>query len=192
MDPLEQMKEQLALLRCKLERQEIISDRLIRSIVHQKVQALNREALVLGVVAVLSIPYCTWVFYMLGTSLWFSLITAAFLAVAASYTWYSHRGLDRRSLAVSSLREVGQRIARMKMLYARWLCFSLPFVCLWLAWFAFEITGQADLSVERRVGILCGGAVGGIVGGIAGWMSYNRTQRLAREILDQVANLETA
>lgn len=192
MDPLEQMKEQLALLHCKLERQEIISDRLIRSIVHQKVQAINREALIIGTVSVLSIPYCTWVFSMLGTSLWFSMVTAVFLAVAAVYTWYSHRGLDRRSLTVSSLREVGQRIARMKMLYARWLCFSLPFICFWLAWFAFEIAGQADLSAERRIGILCGGAVGGIVGGIAGWMSYNRTQRLAREILDQVANLETA
>ena len=94
-------------------------------------------------------------------------------------------------MARASLCQVGQRVARMKLLYARWLRFSLPFLGIWLSWFTWEILQQMEYSMEYRVGILCGGAVGGLIGGFCGWLSYRRTQRLARAILDEIEGLDT-
>ena len=89
-----------------------------------------------------------------------------------------------------SLAEIGRRTARMKMLQARWLRFSIPFLIVWISWFAYEILTQAGVSREERTGILIGGAVGGVLGGIAGVVTYRRSQRLAAEIIEQVGEGE--
>lgn len=191
MDTLEQMKEQLRLLQDKLDRQTLVSERMLRAVVGHKVHALNRQALQIALVGVLGIPYCLWSFGMLHLSVPFQAVTVAFLALAVGYTWFSHRGLGSSSMSRASLCQVGQRVARMKLLYARWLRFSLPFLGIWLSWFTWEILQQMEYSMEYRVGILCGGAVGGLIGGFCGWLSYRRTQRLARAILDEIEGLDT-
>ena len=58
MDTLEQMKEQLRLLQDKLDRQTLVSERMLRAAVGHKVHALNRQALQIALVGVLGIPYC--------------------------------------------------------------------------------------------------------------------------------------
>ena len=190
MDTLEQMKEQLRLLQDKLDRQTLVSERMLRSVVSHKVNALNRQAVQIALVGLLGIPYCIWAFGMLNLSVLFRVVTVVFLALAVGYTWFSHRGLGSSAIANASLRQVGRRVARMKLLYARWLRFSLPFLGVWLSWFTLEILQQMEYSMEYRVGILCGGAVGGLIGGFCGWLSYRRTQRLARAILDEIKGLD--
>ena len=58
MDTLEQMKEQLRLLQDKLDRQTLVSERMLRSVVSHKVNALNRQAVQIALVGLLGMPYC--------------------------------------------------------------------------------------------------------------------------------------
>lgn len=186
----EEMKAQLDLLHQKLDKQTIVSDRLVRDVVRSKADSINRDALIITIVAILAIPYCVWLFISLQVDLAFTIVTAIFFIVAVIYNIYSHRGFQSSQLVGCSLAEIGRRTVRMKMLQARWLRFSIPFLIVWISWFAYEILTQAGVSREECMGILIGGAVGGVLGGIAGVVAYRRSQRLAAEIIEQVGEGE--
>ena len=185
-DDLEQMKQQMALLQRTLDRQTIINDRLLRDAVRAKAGSINRDSCVITVIGILAIPYCIWVFRFLHISVPFSIVTALFLLAAVAYNLFTHRGFRTSMLVSAPLADIARLTVRMKLLHARWLRFSLPFLFLWLSWFVYEILSLTSVSHDERLGILIGGAVGGMIGGIFGYVAYRRTQRLANEILQQV------
>lgn len=185
---IDEMKVQLQLLRHKLNDQKIVNDRLLQQIINRNVRRINRDTLIMTIVTVVAVPYCAGLFWWMHLSLAFTVVTVLFLVVAIVYTFYAHRGIRTSELINSSTAEVTQRIGRMKLLYARWLRFSIPFIICWLAWAAYEVMTLAGVSADERKGILVGGAIGGIVGGVLGYFNYRRTQRLASEILEQTEN----
>ena len=87
-----------------------------------------------------------------------------------------------KEVVSASLCEVARRTAQLRLLYARWLCFSLPFLFVWLCWFVWEIFRTVD-NESQRMGMLCGVAIGLVGGGSLGIYSYRRTQRKARNIV---------
>ena len=58
-----------------------------------------------------------------------------------------------------------------------------------MSWFVWEIFRTVD-NESQRMGMLCGAAIGLVVGGGVGIYSYRRTQRKAREIIEQIKDLE--
>ena len=186
MDTLEEMKEQLALLHQKLDNERIINDRLVRRVISRNAGRINRDGLLITIIAAIGIPYCIFAFSWMGISWLFSAVTAVFLLIAIIYTYYSHRMMRTEHLAACTLAEVTERIVRMKLLHARWLRFSIPFLIVWAIWFANEILSLTGTSDEERHAILIGGVVGGIIGAVMGIITYRRTQRLANEILDEI------
>ena len=186
MDTLEEMKEQLALLHQKLDNERIINDRLVRRVISRNAGRINRDGLFITIIAAIGIPYCIFAFSWMGISWLFSAVTAVFLLIAIIYTYYSHRMMRTEHLAACTLAEVTERIVRMKLLHARWLRFSIPFLIVWAVWFANEILSLTGTTVEERHAILIGGVVGGVIGAVMGIITYRRTQRLANEILDEI------
>lgn len=186
-DELAQMRNQLGLLHQKLDDQAIVNDRLVRSIVQGKVKTINRSAALIVAIALISIPYCLWVFlHLLHTSVAFAVVTILFLLIAVVYDRFTFRGFSTEDMARLPLAEIARRTVRMKRLYARWLCFSLPFLAVWTLWLAYELLVLVQVSADERKGLLIGGAIGWILGGTFGFMTYRKNQRLAREILEQV------
>ena len=186
MDTLEEMKEQLALLHHKLDNERIINDRLVRRVISRNAGRINRDGLFFTIIAAIGIPYCIYVFSWMGISWLFSAVTTVFFLIAIIYTYHSHRMIRTEHLAACTLAEVAQRIVHMKLLYARWLRFSIPFLIVWVIWFANEILSLTGTTAEERRGILIGGAVGGAIGAVMGIITYRRTQHLANEILDEI------
>ena len=186
MDTLEEMKEQLALLHQKLDNERIINDRLVRRVISRNAGRINRDGLLITIIAAIGIPYCIFAFSWMGISWLFSAVTAVFLLIAIIYTYYSHRMMRTEHLAACTLAEVTERIVRMKLLHARWLRFSIPFLIVWAIWFANEILSLTGTTDEERHAILIGGVVGGVIGAVMGIITYRRTQRLANEILDEI------
>lgn len=186
MDTFEEMREQLQLLHHKIDGQEIVDERHIRRAVGMRVRSINRQAAVMLFMSLFAIPYSAWALRFIGLSWPFAVVTMAFLAVALFYTAWSHRKVRSSQLATEPLREVARRVARMKRRYARWLYFSIPFLVGWVSWFACEIMGNTDIPYSERIGVMTGAAIGGLTGIVLGFMAYRRTQRLAREILEQI------
>ena len=184
----QEMKEQIALLKKTIERQDIVSDRLMRRTMKRKMRSLNREARFVYVLGAFALVYCNIVFFYMDLSLWFSLAITVFMLAAIGYTVWMHRGLSVEEISTGRLVEVGRKVARMKRMGQRWLRGVFPFLAVWFGWFVWEIW-QSEANKDLALGMIVGGAVGGIVGGIIGYMRYRNTQRLADEILDNIKDV---
>lgn len=184
----QEMKEQIALLKKTIERQDIVNDRLMRRAMKRKMRSLNREARFVYVLGAFALVYCNFVFLNMGLTLWFALATTVFMLAAIGYTVWAHRGLSAEEISTGRLVEVGRKVARMKRLGQRWLRGVFPFLAVWFGWFVWEIW-QSEANKDLAIGMIVGGAVGGVVGGVIGYMRYRNTQRLADEILDNIKDV---
>ena len=184
---LEQMKEQMNLLKEKIEKEKIVNQQLLRVAMKEKVSSLNRDAIIFVILGIVAIPYCTWVFIsILNMSWWFIGVTDLFFLAAIVYTYFSHKDIKAKELMDGNLIEVSKKIMRMRRMYANWLKFSIPFVIVWFVWFLFEVLGN---NVDEGTPFAIGGTVGGIIGGFIGTKMYYRTRNKTLDVIQQIKEL---
>ena len=183
----EEMRQQLNLLNKKLNKQSIINEKLIRRSMREKIQVIGRDAYLQCVVAIVATPLCVSIYWTQGMSLPFCIVTALFLIGAVIYTYWMHKGLRSNDLLTGELIQASQRIHRYKLLEARWLRFSIPFIIVWLGWMSVEIYLMS--STTEYIGYLCGGLFGLLLGGLWGTHFYRRSQRISSEVLQQIEEL---
>lgn len=185
---LEQMREQITLLRSKLDKEAIVNERLLRRAMHDKVRGITRDNRAVIIIGTLAIPYNFLVFDKLGISLSFSIATALLLVVCIAATWWGQRGLHADELLDGDVVSVGKKVLRLKQMNDRWLWFAIPMLILWLAWFYWEAYQQVGGTPLFR-GFVVGGIIGLIIGLIVGGKVRYRTQRRVREILAHIEEL---
>ncbi|MCR4995521.1 MAG: hypothetical protein K6A32_09165 [Bacteroidales bacterium] len=193
-DPqLEDMRQQMAMLKQKLEQQEIVNDQLIRESLQSKLRSVRIQKwgkMFFIFLAMLYVP--AMLYWLLHTEMWFCLLSMAFFAIAAIYDFYYMNGISEKSISRNQLLETGRLVARMKQMNARWLWFSIPFLIFWLATLIMQVINSGDLSSGNLQGFLYGCASGLIIGGTLGTIIYFRQQRRAQEIIDQIENITSA
>ncbi len=185
---LEQMREQITLLRSKLDKETIINERLLRRAMHDKVRGITRDNRVLIIIGTLFIPYVLIVFDYLGMSLWFSIATALLLAICVVVTWWSQRGLHADELLDGDVVSVGKKVLKLKQMNDRWLWYAIPMLILWFAWLYWEAYQQIG-GTPLFNGFVTGGVIGIVLGLILGGKVRRRTQRRAREVLAHIEEL---
>lgn len=182
---LQDMKEQISILKGKLDREAIVNDALIRKVLGEKADKLKIMGWGKTVVALLSIPMMVWCASFLGMSLNFTIVTTVLLTVAFLYTYSSHREINGTNLMCDDLIEVSGRVARLKQRYSTWIKFSIPVLAVWFSWFLYELY-NAGLPLQNLRAAVIGVAVGGVIGGIAGMMRYRKIQRISKELLQEI------
>ena len=185
---LEQMREQITLLRSKLDKEAIVNERLLRRAMHDKVRGITRDNRAMIIIGMLAIPYTFLAFDYLGISLWFSIATALLLGVCVVATWWGQRGLHADELLDGDVVSVGKKVLRLKQMNDRWLWYAIPMLILWLAWLFWEAYQQVGGTPLFR-GFVTGGVIGIVLGLIVGGKVRYRTQRRVREILAHIEEL---
>lgn len=181
---LDIMKQQLEILRTRLDSQKIVSDKHIRKAIRAGVSELNRRGrrvMALGIFAMLT---SALTFYRMGMSLWFCGATELMLAFCIFKTWRQHMALWDVDMSGESLVSVGKKVRELKQDYVRWLRVGIPMVLLWLAWFVVECL--ADGMDDASVALVAGGCVGGAFGLVIGLRMHHDTVRKADSILEQI------
>ena len=182
---LNDMRQQMDMLKKKLEQQEIVNDRIIRQSMRKDVAYINRTYTWTSVLALMMIPYCYWAFVVLaGFSIAFWVATSLFMLAAVGYTYYNGKDMFDSHLMNENLVEVHKKVARAKKRDSQWLLISIPVLILWIAWFAYEIYLKG--GSREVIGFAYGGTVGGIIGLIIGLRIHFKTQRKYREIIEQI------
>lgn len=185
---LEQMREQIALLRTKLDSEIIVNERLLRRTMHDKVRGITRDNTAMIIVGALATPYTFFTFQYLGLSMALCIFTSLFLAICVFVTWWSQRDLHADELLDGDVVSVGKKVMRLKQLNDRWLWYAIPMLVIWLVWLILEAYQQIGGTPLFR-GFVTGGVVGLVIGGIIGTKVRRRTQRRAREILAHIEEL---
>lgn len=185
---LEQMREQIALLRRKLDKETIISEQLLRRTMHDKVRGLRRDNRTMIIIGTLAIPYTAIVFNYLGMSLVFSIATCILLAVCILATWWSLRDLHADELLYGDVVSAGKKMLRFKQMNDRWLWFAIPMLLAWLAWLVWEAYQQIG-GTPLFNGFVTGAIVGVVIGAIGGGVYRSRMKRRVREVLAHIEEL---
>ena len=184
------MKEQLAILTQKLNKETIVNERLMRKTMKGKASWLRRKAIIESIVTILMIPYFIWVVpEVLGVSMELCIFTCCFMVLALGYNFYIHTNFRPDKFIQGDLLEARKDTLMLKKFYANWLKFiGIPFIVIFLGWFTHDI-GQIMQGDEQHYA-LGGVLVGLALGSIIGTYQYRKTQRTANEILEQIEEMK--
>lgn len=195
MQELEDMRSALASLKNKLDKQEIVNDRLLRQSMKSKMSWIKRYLWIslcfIPIVAVCFLPMTI----MLNLSWWLYGFTVVFVAGCVIADWYVNH-MDSREFLTGNLTETALKLRRMKTLRMKNEIVNFVVLVVWLAWMAWEIysKGQASPadSMERSLsmGFLVGGGIGGVIGLIIGLSIFFKMQRTNDEIIQQIEDVE--
>ncbi len=178
------MREQLELLKRKVEREERLGEKQIRHAMRRKVSYINRQGWSFVLLSLVAIPFFIWSRRVLPVSELFSWVTCGFLAVAALYTHLIHSELSSEDIAREHLLTVARKLMALKRNYNNWLLFSIPFVVVWIVWYVRELRTILSPEIFFSAMICC--AVGGVIGFVIGFHKHIQVQRTCSELLEQI------
>lgn len=182
---LDVMRQQLGILKQKLNEQTIVNDKLIRKAMSRKMSWIMKyiwfELLCL-------LPFATLCFVMmklmLPTISWFPIIGIILLMLADILLDFYVNRTSAKDWLSENLVETGRRLVWMKRM--RWwqLAISLPIA---IALFAWYFSGFTENEMLRS--IIAGGIVGGVIGFCIGIYILIKMNRTNDELIQQIRDL---
>ncbi len=186
---LDEMRQQMAILKDKLENQTIVNDRFIRRSIKRGVSTLNRRYLVMAIIALVMIPYGYWAFVMLnGLSVGLWIAMCVLMLTVVGFIYFNGSVLRDDNLMGGNLVEVKRKLALAKKRDGNWPWFGIPVALAWASWAVYEMAqkiGGSEYFVPCCI-------VGILVGALIGLKVHFRTQRHYRDVLEQLEDLEDA
>ena len=182
---LTELREQVALLKEKLMRQQIISEQNIVAAAQKGIGKLNKAGNIWSILGIFAVVYCSWAFHRFGLSDGFVIGTAIMLAVCAAVTIYAHQKLRSIDVANGNLVDISQRLISFRKIYSNWHLFSVPALLVW-CYFLYQ---DAQHMLEHAEGFLIAGCVGGLIGAIIGLKAHFKVIRDTDKVLKNINEL---
>ena len=183
-----EMRTQIALLKEKLNQQDIVNDRLIRASMRDKQQEINRKGIMMSIIGTIAIPLWIGIHYTSGISWALALTTCAIMIFCIAATWYCHRPINRAGLFTGDVKTVASAFAEVKHMYHIWITRFTPAIILpWLAWVCYEYQGILPFNSEQlwiTYTFILGGA---IIGFLIGYRMHCKVVDTCQEVIDQLA-----
>lgn len=187
---LNDLREQVSLLKNKLDAQAILSQNSMLNAVRKSVSKLGRSSWQISLMGFLGAAFCFWAFYcFMDFSLWFAIFTSVMMTVAGAFHMAIHRRLDNVDISRRNLLEVANEVIRFRQIYTKWPLYALPVFLIWLFWLVCEEALMIP-NDSLRNGFLSGGSFGLIVGGIIGLRMRRKVINDATKVLEQIRELQ--
>lgn len=182
-----EMRNQINLLKGKLNQQEIVNNRLIRASMRDKQQEINRKAIKMSAIGVLAIPLWIGIHYTSGISWALALTTCAMMIFCIAATWYCHYPINKAGLFSGDVKTVANAFAQVKHMYHIWITRFAPTLILpWLAWVCYEYQEVLPFPTEQKwitYAIVLGGALCGF---LLGYNMHRKVVNTCQEVIDQL------
>ena len=150
---LENMRQQMALLKQKLEQQEIVNDALIRQSVKKNASFINNTHRFYFILDIICIPLSYLLFnYVVHQPIWIWLYITCGMIYDAWHRRRICRLIDGRHLYEQNLLEVRKKVLKIKKYERTFNIISYPAIALWLALFLYnEYLLDLHTSVVRTI-----------------------------------------
>ena len=181
---LEELREQAAILKNKLDRENIVSEEVLRNAMRHKARTINSNAWISVAASVLVILMAVFYFPQYGLSRWFSAGTIVIMLVCDLFTWKYHKNLNKKTLN-SDLLTVAKTAKKLKEDYRSWLKYGIALFVVWFVWYVVEMTLHSQSWQEALLTVACL-AVGGGVGCIIGFRMHRKVIDTCDEIIRQI------
>ncbi len=188
MDELQEMREQMAALKEKLNTQEVVNDRLIRDILLQKKKSVDKNIWVVGLSGLFTITSGNLAFSYWGVSSWFLIGTTMLMLVCFLMTLIPHNWVKKADIQSGNLLVAAKQVRRLRKLYKNWEIVGIILAIIWAAWLFFEFS--AAIENKQILYLLIGASVvGGIIGGIIGLKISRKTIHTLDEMIQEIEEM---
>lgn len=175
LDQIEQMRQEIAVLREKLDRQTIISEEHVRRSMKNTVSRFRKRTIVLSVITLAGMVFCFVCLHKwLGFSLALSLSTVLFLMSAVILNVWMVFRLNPSDMMGDNLASASREIIRIKKTGKMWKKIAFPVVVVWYVWVVVEAL-NSGLGTYMESGFVAGCSVG-LLGGLIIGLIYDRRQ----------------
>lgn len=181
---LETMRAQIALLKEKLDKETIVSDKLLRDTMRHKARNINANAWVSVGASIFVIFWALTFLPIEGFSWWFVGATILMMLVCDFFTWKYHKDVNAKTMN-SDLLTVAKVMKQLRDNYKKWLKYSIGLIAVWFVWFAVEnciLLSDWRVALFMIIALLVGLAIGGFIG----LKMHNSVIRNAEEIISQI------
>lgn len=185
---LETMRAQIALLKEKLDKETIVSEKILRDTMRHKARTINTNAWVSVAASIFVIIWSLTTVPSLGFSWWFAGATILMMLVCDFFTWKYHKDVNAKTMN-GDLLTVAKVMKQLRDNYKKWLKYSIAMISVWFVWLSVEYCIQLKdwkLVIIVMIALLVGLAVGGFIG----LKMHNAVIRNAEEIIQQIEETE--
>lgn len=191
---LEQMREQMQMLREKLDKQEIVNDKLVKNSVKSKMSWIKRFVYI----EFLLLPFIALVWFGIKEMFNLSWLNYAIMMVMCTIDAVWDYRINVTSLNIDKvesncLTDTMQKLIEMKQMRAKSFFIMLPLLLLWLMWTGVEmwqyistITFKEDFLTGFAYGGLGGLIIGVPIGIYAAFRTYRKMQNTNDELIAQI------
>lgn len=191
---LEQMREQMHVLRNKLDKQDIVNDKLVKNSVKSKMSWIRKFVYL----EFLLIPLVALVWYGIKEMFDLSWFNYAFMMVMCTIdTVWDYRiniaSLNTEKVESNSLTDTMQKLVAMKQMRAKSFFIMMPLIILWLLWTGIDMWQYVSATTFKE-DFLSGAAYGGLAGLVIGiplgiftaFRIYRKMQNTNDELIAQI------
>jgi len=185
---LETMRAQIALLKEKLDKETIVSERILRDTMRHKARTINTNAWISVAASIFVIIWALAYIPKEGFSWWFAGATVLMMLVCDFFTWKYHKNVNAKTMS-GDLLTVAKVMKQLRDNYKKWLKYSIAMISVWFVWLSIEFCILLDdwrLAVVMIIALLIGLAIGGFIG----LKMHNSVIRNAEEIIQQIEDTD--
>ena len=185
---LETMRAQIALLKEKLDKETIVSEKILRDTMRHKARTINTNAWISVGASIFVIIWALTTVPSLGFSWWFAGATILMMLVCDFFTWKYHKDVNAKTMS-GDLLTVAKVMKQLRDNYKKWLKYSIALISIWFVWLSIEFCIQLNdwrLAVVMIIALLVGLAIGGFIG----LKMHNSVIRNAEEIIQQIEDTD--
>ena len=183
---VDELREQLALFKHRLDQQEIISDRLMRRSMNARISIFTKTSVIADIAVLLMMPLVFWVFSKMGISWYLGLIVLLGVIIELAYNIICHRRIQQLFTEGNDLLTVRRGLLKFKKAERQAMLISLPLITLWALALCWQLGVFADnptasvAAIGIRVGI--GFCIGTLIVFCGYFWEMHRVNHSIREI----------
>ncbi len=189
MDELDILKEEMAALKLSLDKEQIVNDKLMRTVMRQKVSWMNTFVKL----EFIAIPFTYLIFAVacafFHVSQWYALSFLIIGVLDAATDLRTFR-ISPKIFSTYSMMEVRALLIKQKKERFIHMCISLPLALIWLVLFASAVLANDQRLIDHSpvgyAGII-GGLIGGLIGGAVVLVLYRKAQKTNDYIIDGIS-----
>ena len=147
---VDELRQQLALFKQRLNQQEIVNDRLLRHSMNARLSIFTRISVIMDVIGLLVMPIILIALHAIGVPWYIGAFILLMVVVELVYNIIAHRRLQRLFTDGNDLLTVRRGLLRFKKTERLWTLIAVPLIIVWLLafyWqqsiFSGELTGAA-------------------------------------------------
>lgn len=178
----------MADLKRNLDKEQIVNDRLLRTVMRQRASWLNKfvifEFCMIPVIYLIFAGICAF-FHI---SQWFA-VTFLILGTLDAVMDLRTFRISPKVFSTCTMLEVRKLLIRQKKERLIHMCVALPLCIIWIIWFLNTIAVASDpLATDHALNFagVVGGIIGGLIGGIICIIIYRKAQRTNDFIINDI------